>query len=167
MLRGRGRQIQAGVRYLNPALSTGSRLFGELSRDDPLLERFLVDSSKLVTALAAREDDLSGVVTNLNTTTRALGNQKEALAESVDRLPPFMRRANTPFVTLRAALTDVAPLVTAAKPVARRLSPFLEPPARPRAQGGGARGRRRDPAGDPLDPDRLSLPAVLEQLLDR
>jgi phospholipid/cholesterol/gamma-HCH transport system substrate-binding protein len=126
MLRGRGRQIQAGVRYLNPTLSTGSRLFGELTRDNPLLERFLVDSSKLVTTLATREDDLAGVVSNLNATTGALGNQKDALAESVERLPPFMRRANTTFVNLRAALNDVDPLVTAAKPVARRLGPFLD-----------------------------------------
>ncbi len=126
MLRGRGTDISSGVRYLNPALSTGSRLFGELTRDTPLLERFLVDSSKLVTTLASRENDLAGVVSNLNATTRALGNQKDALAESVDRLPPFMRRANTTFVNLRSALDDVDPLVSAAKPVARKLGPFLD-----------------------------------------
>jgi phospholipid/cholesterol/gamma-HCH transport system substrate-binding protein len=141
MLRGRGRQIRAGVRYLNPTLSTGSRLFGELTRDTPLLERFLVDSSRLVTALAAREDDLAGVVSNLDATTQALGNQKEALAESVDRLPPFMRRANTTFVNLRAALDDVDPLVTASRPVARRLGPFLD---EARAFASGARPTVRD-----------------------
>ena len=56
----------------------------------------------------------------------ALGSQKDALAESVERLPPFLRRANTTFVNLRAALDDVDPLVDAAKPVARRLGPFLD-----------------------------------------
>ena len=141
MLRGRGRDIQRGTRYLNPALSTGSRLFGELTRDTPLLERFLVDSSRLVTALSARENDLAGVVSNLNTTTRALGNQKDALAESVDLLPPFMRRANTTFVNLRAALNDVDPLVTAAKPVARKLGPFLN---EARGFASGARPTVRD-----------------------
>ncbi|MGH3993502.1 MAG: MlaD family protein, partial [Pseudonocardiaceae bacterium] len=40
LLRGRGREINRAVRYLNPALSTGARLFRELSRDEPLLERF-------------------------------------------------------------------------------------------------------------------------------
>ena len=91
-----------------------------------MLERFLVDSSRLVTALAERRDDLSGLIANLNGTTRALGNQKAALAESIERLPPFMRRANTTFVNLRAALDDVDPLVDAAKPVAELLDPFLE-----------------------------------------
>jgi phospholipid/cholesterol/gamma-HCH transport system substrate-binding protein len=125
-IRGRGGELQAGVRYLNPALSTGSRLFGELTRDNRLLRDFLVDSSALVTALGERGGDLTGVVRNLNTTFDALGSQQAALAESIERLPPFMRRANTTFVNLRAALDDVDPVVDAAKPVARRLGPFLD-----------------------------------------
>jgi phospholipid/cholesterol/gamma-HCH transport system substrate-binding protein len=126
MLRGRGAELQRGIHYLNPALSTGARLFEELTRDDALLERFLVDSGTLVNTLAQRRDDLTGVVRNLDATFGALGRQQGALAESVERLPPFMRRANTTFVNLRAALDDVDPLVDAAKPVARRLGPFLE-----------------------------------------
>src|ERR671916_964790 len=113
MLRGRGKEIRRGVHYLNPALSTGSRLFQELTRDEALLERFLVDSATLVNTLASRRDDLTGVVGNLNATFGALGSQQDALAESVERLPPFMRRADTTFVNLRAALDDVDPLVQA------------------------------------------------------
>jgi phospholipid/cholesterol/gamma-HCH transport system substrate-binding protein len=126
MLKGRGKELREGVHYLNPALSTGARLFQELTRDDALLERFLVDSGTLVHALAERRDDLTGVVGNLNATFGALGSQQDALAESVERLPPFMRRANTTFVNLRSALDDVDPLVDASKPVVRRLGPFLD-----------------------------------------
>ena len=125
-LRGRGRELRRGTHYLNPALSTGSRLFQELTRDEPLLKRFLIDTSTLVNALAARRGDLTGVVSNLNSTFGALGRQQDALAESVERLPPFMRRANTTFVNLRSALDDVDPLVDAAKPVVKRLGPFLD-----------------------------------------
>jgi phospholipid/cholesterol/gamma-HCH transport system substrate-binding protein len=126
MIRGKGKQLRRGVHYLNPALSTGARLFKELTRDDALLERFLVDSGTLVNALADRRDDLTGVVRNLNGTFGALGSQQAALAESVERLPPFMRRANTTFVNLRSALNDVDPFVDASKPAVRRLGPFLE-----------------------------------------
>ncbi len=119
------REANVGFQYLNPALSTSSRLFNELTKDTPVLERFLVDSSQLVTALAERRDDLAGLIGNLNETTRALGSQKEALAESIGRLPPFMRRANTTFVDLRSTLDEVDPLVEASKPVAKRLQPFL------------------------------------------
>jgi phospholipid/cholesterol/gamma-HCH transport system substrate-binding protein len=126
MLHGRGKELRRGIHYLNPALSTGARLFHELTRDDALLERFLVDSGTLVNALAQRRDDLTGVVGNLNATFGALGSQQDALAESVERLPPFMRRANTTFVNLRSALDDVDPFVDAAKPAAKRLGPVLD-----------------------------------------
>jgi phospholipid/cholesterol/gamma-HCH transport system substrate-binding protein len=126
MLRGRGGQINQAVRYLNPSLSTGARLFRELSRDEPLLERFLVDSGRFVNAVAARRADLAELVSSANTSFRALGDQQQALAEAVELLPGFMRRANTTFVDLRNALDDVDPLVDASKPVARRLAPFLD-----------------------------------------
>jgi phospholipid/cholesterol/gamma-HCH transport system substrate-binding protein len=126
MLRGRGREINRAVAYLNPALSTGARLFRELSRDEPLLEQFLVDSGAFVNALAERQSDVRGLVSNANTTFRALGAQQQALAESVGLLPDFMRRANSTFVNLRAALDDVDPLVEVSIPAARRLGPFLD-----------------------------------------
>ena len=123
--RGRADEANIGFQYLNPALSTSSRLFSELTKDTPQLERFLVDSSRLVSAVAERRDDLAALIGNLNQTTRALGSQKQALAESIGRLPPFMRRANTTFVNLRATLDELDPLVDASKPVAKRLQPFL------------------------------------------
>jgi phospholipid/cholesterol/gamma-HCH transport system substrate-binding protein len=122
----RGEDANKGLEYLNPALATSSRLFNELTRDTPVLERFLVDSSRLVTALAERRDDLAGLIGNLNDTTRALGDQKQALADSIGRLPPFMRRANTTFVNVRSTLDQVDPLVNASKPVAKQLGPFLK-----------------------------------------
>ena len=126
MWSGRGNQAAKGFEYLNPALSTSRRLFNELTRDTPVLERFLVDSSRLVTTLAERRDRLASLIGDLDRTTAAVGSQKEALASSIEQLPPFMRRANTTFVNLRAALRDVDPLVEASRPVARRLGPFLE-----------------------------------------
>jgi phospholipid/cholesterol/gamma-HCH transport system substrate-binding protein len=112
--------------YLNPALSTSRRLFDELNRDTPTLEHFVSDSSRLVTALASRRDDLSALIQNLDTTMGSIGSQKVALSDALQRLPGFMRRSNTTFVNLRAALNDVDPLVNASKPVARKLNPFLD-----------------------------------------
>ena len=122
---GKTRQQREVFRYLNPALSTSSRLFNELNADTPTLERFIVDSSELVTALAERRDDLSALVANLNSTFRALGNERVALAEAINALPDFMRQANTTFVDLRFTLDSVDPLVEASKPTVRELRPFL------------------------------------------
>jgi phospholipid/cholesterol/gamma-HCH transport system substrate-binding protein len=122
---GRSAQANAGWLYLNPSLAATTRLFREVNRDTPLLRRFIDASSHLVTDVAARRGDLAGLVDDLATTTGAIGRQKQALATSIDRLPDFMRNANTTFVNLRAALDDVAPLVRESKPVAKQLRPFL------------------------------------------
>ena len=122
---GQGQAMNEGLLYLNPALSASSKLFNELNRDTPLLERFVVSSSKLVTDVAERRDDLAGLVDNLATTTTAIGSEQAALAESIEQLPPFMRRANTTFLNLRAALDDLDPLVEESKPVAKKLRPFM------------------------------------------
>jgi phospholipid/cholesterol/gamma-HCH transport system substrate-binding protein len=122
---GRGEQANRGLMYLSPQLAASSRLFEELRHEPPVLERFLVDSSRFVTALANRRDDLAALIANLNSTTRALGSEKEALAEAIGRLPPFMRQANTTYVNLRRTLDELDPFVEASKPVAKRLRPYL------------------------------------------
>jgi phospholipid/cholesterol/gamma-HCH transport system substrate-binding protein len=120
MLRGRGDDINEALVYLNPALSTTRQLLEEVNRDTPVLEGFVIDSAKLVTALAERRDDVAALVGNLNSTTRALGSQKEALADSIAGLPGFMRSANTTFVNLRTTLNRLDPVVDASKPVVKK-----------------------------------------------
>ena len=122
---GRGDEANKGLPYLNPQLAASTRLFEELRHDPPVLERFLVDSSRFVTALASRRDDLASLIANLNSTTRALGDENEALAEAIGRLPGFMRQANTTYVNLRFTLDELDPFVEASKPVAKRLLPYL------------------------------------------
>jgi phospholipid/cholesterol/gamma-HCH transport system substrate-binding protein len=78
---GEGEQMNAGLLYLNPSLSATSRLFRELNADSKLLERFVVSSSQLVTDLADRREDVSGLVDNLATTTNAIGSEQQALAQ--------------------------------------------------------------------------------------
>jgi phospholipid/cholesterol/gamma-HCH transport system substrate-binding protein len=162
--RGKGEQMNAGLLYLNPSLAASSRLFAELNRDTPLLERFIVANSKLVTDVADRRDDLAGLVDHLATTTTAIGSEQQSLADAIGQLPPFMRRANTTFLNLRAALDDLDPLVEESKPVAKKLRPFLAE-LRPLARD--ARPTLRDladvlgrpgPDNDALELTKLQVP---------
>ncbi len=123
--RGKGKQANAGFRYLNPSLSTSSELFRELNRDTPTLVRFLEDSAQLTGALASRRDDLTDLITKFNVTTRALGNKRLELEEVLERFPGFMRTANTTFVNLRSTLDEVDPFVEASKPGAKKLPGFF------------------------------------------
>ena len=122
---GRGAQASRGFAYLNPSLAASSRLFEELNRDTPLLRDFVVNSSKLVTTIASRRDQLAGLIDGLATTTTAIGRQKDSLAEAIATFPDFMRRANTTFVNLRSTIDDLTLLVDESKPVAKKLRPFV------------------------------------------
>ena len=122
---GRGEFANRGLMYLSPQLATTSRLFEELRHDPQVLEEFLVNSSRLVTTLASRREDLSALIGNLNRTTRALGSDRQALADVLELFPGFMRQANTTYVDLRFTLDELDPFVEASKPVARRLQPYL------------------------------------------
>jgi phospholipid/cholesterol/gamma-HCH transport system substrate-binding protein len=115
---GRGKQAQLAWNYLNPAIASSSLLFEQLNRDTAKFTRFIVNSSNLVTTLAQRQSDLSGLVSHLSTTFGALAKQQTALGQSVQRLPPFMRLANTTFVNLRNGLVDLTALINASKSVA-------------------------------------------------
>ncbi|MBA2348245.1 MAG: MCE family protein, partial [Solirubrobacterales bacterium] len=116
---------QAALLFLNPAISSGSRLFQELNASRPELERFIDATAALTTDLSARDDQLAGLVTNLGTTMSALAAERGNLGDSLEQLPTFLRRTNTTFVNLRASLDDLDPLVAASKPATENLAPFL------------------------------------------
>ncbi|HVL95792.1 MAG TPA: MlaD family protein [Solirubrobacteraceae bacterium] len=114
-----------GWRYLNPSLVAARRLFEELSRDKQALESFVVDNARLVNDLSARRDDVVKLVDRLSTTFDAIAVEKGSLQSAVAQLPPFMRRANTTFVNLRATLDDLDPLIEASAPVTPKLRRVL------------------------------------------
>jgi phospholipid/cholesterol/gamma-HCH transport system substrate-binding protein len=116
---GNEEEANAALRYFNPALSSSARLFAELNRNTPDFERFIAETSRLVTDVSAQDDVLADLTRNLASTTSALTSSGESLGDSVGLLPNVMRKANTTFVNLRAALDDLDPLVDDAKPVVR------------------------------------------------
>ena len=122
---GKAEQANEAAKYFNPALSTASRLTRELIRDDERFERFVVDTATVVGAIAERRDDLADLVSNANATTRAIGDENVALARALGLLPPTLRKANTTFVNLRAALGDLDVLVSESKPATKDLAPFF------------------------------------------
>ncbi len=122
---GKGNIQQLALQYLNPAVATSSLLFNEINRDSGRFTNFIVKSGNLVSDLAQRSSDLSGLISHLAITTQALAAQRNSLGLSIQRLPGFMRLANTTFVNLRAALNDLTPLVNASKPVAPKLQKLL------------------------------------------
>jgi phospholipid/cholesterol/gamma-HCH transport system substrate-binding protein len=122
---GQGENANQAYKYFGPALNRVGAFAGELNADQRLFEQFIVSSSKLSTAVAARGEELSSAIGHANTAFTAVASQNVALDQTLRRLPPVMRQANTTFVNLRAALDDLDPLVETAKPATKNLAPFL------------------------------------------
>ena len=160
----RGWQARIGWAYLNPAIASSSMLFAEINRDTSRFTKFIVSSSNLLSDIAQRSTDLSGLVAHLATTTGALAAQRNSLGESIQRLPGFMRLANTTFVNLRRALDDLTPLVDVSKPVAPKLQQLLiqlRPLAQdavPTVQELSVLVSRPGPNNDLIDLTRLGVP---------
>ena len=123
--RGKAPQAAKSLEYLSPALNTTSRLTRELIADDALFERFLIDTSQAVGAIAERRGELTQLVGNANTAFGAIGDENEALSRALGLLPTTLRKANTTFVNLRAALEDVDELVRESKPNTKELDTFF------------------------------------------
>jgi phospholipid/cholesterol/gamma-HCH transport system substrate-binding protein len=122
---GRGREANAALRYLNPALSTLQRATAEVVGDQRTLEEFLRSSSRVVGTLAERRGELTELVTNANATTKAIGDENASLGRALGALPRTLRRGSATFAGLRATLDDLDRLVAVAKPATKRLAPFL------------------------------------------
>jgi phospholipid/cholesterol/gamma-HCH transport system substrate-binding protein len=122
---GQGENANDAYKFFGPALNRTDAFVKELNADQRLLQRFVVSSAKLSTTIAGRGEQLSSAVSNANTAFSAIAAQNVALDQTLRRLPPVMRQANTTFVNLRAALDDLDPLIETAKPATRNLAPFL------------------------------------------
>lgn len=122
---GRSREASEALRYLSPALASTSRLTRELVYDDGVFDRFLIDTSRVMRAVAQRRSDLASLVGNANATAAAIGDESQSLARALDVLPGTLRKANTTFVNLRSTLDDLDPLVAASKPATVDLAAFL------------------------------------------
>jgi phospholipid/cholesterol/gamma-HCH transport system substrate-binding protein len=161
---GSGAEAQVAWQYLNPAVVSTSVLFSQINRDTSQFTHFVVQSAGLLTDAAKRSTDLAALVQNLATTTQPLASERTALGQSIQRLPGFMRLANTTFVNLRSALDDLTPLVNVSKPVAPKLRALLvqlEPLARdsvPTVQDLANIVSRPGPNNDLIDLTKLGVP---------
>ncbi len=122
---GKGQQANRTYKYFAPGLRSTDRLLRELDRDQGVLTDFIVNSSRVFTAVADRSNDLSGLISNSNQALGAIASQNQAFDRTLQVLPGTLRQANTTFVNLRAALDDLDPLVNTSKVATRDLDPFL------------------------------------------
>jgi phospholipid/cholesterol/gamma-HCH transport system substrate-binding protein len=124
-LNGKGTQASESLKYLSPALSTTSQLTAELAGDQVEFNRFVTDTSGVVTTLASRSTDLSELVANANSFTRAIGDENVSLSQALGVLPATLQNGTKTFRDLRGTLDDLDVLVNESKPATKKLAKFF------------------------------------------
>jgi phospholipid/cholesterol/gamma-HCH transport system substrate-binding protein len=122
---GAERALQRSATYFSPAISATDHVFAELTRDQSVFTNFLVSTSRAVTTIASRRDQLAGLVANGNTAFGALGTQDRALARALAVLPTTLTHGNALLADLPPALSDLDRLVAVSKADTKTLAPFL------------------------------------------
>lgn len=142
-LAARGEDLQTVIRRGVPALRETDKVLRILDANRQTLRQLTRDSDHVLAALAGRRNDVARFVTEAADTTQASADRKLALAQTVDKLPRFLRelrptlrdlgttaKRQTPALRdLRLAAPDLTTLL-------RRLGPFATS-ARPAVRGLG------------------------------
>jgi phospholipid/cholesterol/gamma-HCH transport system substrate-binding protein len=122
---GAGSALQVDSVYLPPSLRALNHVLEQVGGDQPLLTNLLVETAKATTTLAARSQQLTGLIGNGDTVFSAIGSQQSSLAAALRELPAALREGNQTFAELPATLANLNKLVEVSKPGTKTLSPFL------------------------------------------
>jgi phospholipid/cholesterol/gamma-HCH transport system substrate-binding protein len=119
---GAGRELGKATEYFAPSFAAIDHFFTELTRDQSTFTRFLVESAKALTTLAAHKEALSGLVEHGDQTFQAIGSQQSSLAQALRRLPVVLNEGNKTFTQIPSTLTALTNLFNAQRPNTQALT---------------------------------------------
>ncbi len=104
---------------------TGSEVLGVLEDQDRAVEELIRNTGVVFGALNEQEGQLRELIVNSNETFEATASEKEALAETIQIFPTFLRESRLTLDRLNEFSRDTNPLVNDLKPVADDLGPTV------------------------------------------
>ena len=110
-LAGRVEDLQGVLRRAHPGLRETSKVLRVLGRENRTIERFLADADRVVGALARDRRDVSRFVRESGRTAETAAGRREALRESVRRLPAFLRELRPSMARLGELSSESVPLL--------------------------------------------------------
>ncbi|MTD45900.1 MCE family protein [Conexibacter sp. W3-3-2] len=128
MLRGTGdtfgprqREVGEAVTETGPGLEAIGGFADDLSRDEPALRAFVANTNRVTRTLAARRDDLSGLVNVAAATFNEFANNTAGIQGSLDNFPSALRETRTTLTRLDGTVGHLDNLMRDLKPGAKEL----------------------------------------------
>jgi phospholipid/cholesterol/gamma-HCH transport system substrate-binding protein len=118
-------QVNQALHYLNPALSQTAQFGAEVVADRFALDRLLTSSAQVAGALASRNGDLGGAVTNTAATLREVAAERSALADALTRAPGVLQQSTGVLNDVNFSLKILDPVLVDLQPVARNAIPTI------------------------------------------
>jgi phospholipid/cholesterol/gamma-HCH transport system substrate-binding protein len=126
------RQMNAGLAYLNPALSQTAALGREVLSDQTAIAKLVDTGSRVTGTLAEQRAALGDGLQNASEVTRALAAERTQVGDVLARAPASMRQAQTTLAHLdallpqvNAVLRDSGPTIGPLTSVLRRTGPLV------------------------------------------
>ncbi len=120
-----GEDLSDAFGNLAPFATDGAQLLEILDDQQVALRGVIRDTGRTFDALAREEGQLSGLITNGNETFEALASRDDALAETFEVFPTFLRETRSTMRRLRTFSTDTNPLVNQLKGPADDIGPTV------------------------------------------
>jgi len=109
-----------------PFFTGGADLLRPLAEQEVALRRVFRDTGRVFTAVSREDHNLQGLITGGDATFGALASRDEALAETFQIFPTFLREGRATTERLTRFANNTNPLIDQLRPAAREISPTLQ-----------------------------------------
>jgi virulence factor Mce-like protein len=122
---GRGEAINSDFAALEPFVEHTNRLLSLLAPQEGAVTDLVRGTGEVFAALAGRDHQLEGLISNGEHTFHAAAEGSESFAEAFKALPTFERSSRSALKELDSFANDASPLLDQLKPVELKLSALL------------------------------------------
>lgn len=124
-LTGRGQDLQDILNRFNPTFYQVNRVLKILAKENKNLVRMAVDGDKSLKNLADAREHIVSMMKNADTAARATNAKQAELAETMRRLPAFLRELEETAPVLENFADQAAPVAASARAASSDLSTFV------------------------------------------
>jgi phospholipid/cholesterol/gamma-HCH transport system substrate-binding protein len=112
-LAGNGHELNAALLRADPALQQTDRVIAVLASQDRQLSRLVDESDRILAPLAAQRAHVGGFIQHVAEVALAAAQQGQAIEQSFQSFPPFLRQLQPAAVRLTALADQITPALDA------------------------------------------------------